>query len=143
MFSDAVGIRTPLTPTAFCILELLAPKYISPVLFEIGITQMYAVAGQYGWGIPAVAGEGRRNPFYFQPEDPSSPASLTAIYMDWTSTRPTSPTTFIRKVTLVASAGTGIIWAFPRGIIITKATSVVAWAISTCPPCDMWIIIDE
>ena len=142
MFQDSVGIRTPLVTAGVPILEIVAPNYISPVILEVGISQFYNLAGQYGFGIPTVAGSGRQQPFIFQTEDPSGPSTLTTAYAEW-SVRPTAPTVYIRRATLVAAIGTGVIWAFPRGLLVQNSTSMVLWAIAQCPPCDIWFMIDE
>ena len=127
---------------AYPIMEIVAPNYVAPIILEIGITQFAALAGTYGLGRPAVAGVGPRLGFALQSEDPTGPATLTTAYLDW-SVPPTVPAVFIRRATLVAALGTGIIWAFPTGLRMGAATTMVIWGIASCPACDMWVMVDE
>ena len=143
MFSDSLSFRTPMKEIAATpMTEVVAPAYISPVVLEIGISQAYALAGTYGYGVPAVAGSGRRNSYQAQKDDPFGTSPLTTAYLDW-AVPPTAPSCFCRRATIVASIGSGIIWTFPRGMFITRNTSVVLWAIAPVPSCDVWFQIDE
>jgi hypothetical protein len=62
--------------------------------------------------------------------------------MAW-GTAPTAPTNFLRRVTLPATIGAGIIWTFPRGLVIPVSSSIVIWNIGTNSVADIWIVIDE
>jgi hypothetical protein len=66
-----------------------------------------------------------------QPEDPSfSAAGCTGQVA--ATTKPTSPTLFLRRFGIPATIGAGVIWTFPYGLIVpTGPAELVVWNIGS------------
>ena len=111
------------------------------VVLEIGFNTNTATAQTIGLGRPAAQGITPVN-VLFQAEDSASPASVTNASLSW-GTSPTVPAQFLRRVSLPATAGAGIIWTFPRGLIVPVSASLVLWNITTSVAADVWVVIDE
>ncbi len=111
------------------------------VVLEIGITVNTATAQTLGLGRPAAQGVTPVN-VIFQAEDFAAPASTTNASLSW-GTSPTVPAQFFRRVSLPATAGAGIVWTFPRGLIVPVSASLVIWNITTAVACDVWCVVDE
>jgi hypothetical protein len=52
------------------------------------------------------------------------------------------PTAFLRRVSLPATIGAGIVWQFPQGLIIPVSSSLVVWNITAVSVADIWIAGD-
>src|SRR5258706_2039506 len=111
------------------------------VVLEIGITVNTATAQTLGLGRPAAQGVTPVN-VIFRAEDFAAPASTTNASLSW-GTSPTVPAQFFRRVSLPATAGAGIVWTFPRGLIVPVSASLVIWNITTAVACDVWCVVDE
>lgn len=61
----------------------------------------------------------------FQPDDPADPASVMNGSLSW-ATPPTVPLIVYRQW-VPAGVGVGIIWTFPRGLVIGPSSSLVIW----------------
>lgn len=75
-------------------------------------------------------------------EDPADGASLTTIAAAW-GTGPTIPTNFFRRISLPATIGTGVIWTFPKGLVIPLNGSIVVWNLSATGVADAYVVVDE
>lgn len=117
--------------------EIVANAVVSPRLLELCITTNVAVAATqvYGLGRPAAVGVGPQNAVTVQPHNINDPAGQTQLALFWT-TPPTAPTVFTRRATIGTVVATGIIWSFPRGVIIAINKTLVVWNITanTIPP---------
>jgi hypothetical protein len=89
-----------------------------------------------GFGLPAAKGVGTLG-YALTVENTfnTNTAPGVLIYTQWT-TMPTVPTNFLRRVSNGSAVGaaTGsqpLFCRFPRGLILAKSTSLVAWMIST------------
>lgn len=111
-------------------------------VLEIGLSQVTAVAGTYGLGRPAAIGITPTSPQTILAEDPGEPAGTVTVCVAW-ATPPTVPANFFRRITCPATIGAGVIWTFPRGLIIPISFSIVIWVIATAPVCDAWVVLDE
>ena len=114
-------------------------------VMEVGISQNAGTASEYGLGFPAAVGTGRGGTSLFQNEQSQTDyASKTNIATSW-SGAPTAPTIALRRFSSSATIGAGIIWTFPRGILIPSGgtQSIVLWGYATLPTTDCWIVIDE
>jgi hypothetical protein len=111
-------------------------------VMEMGITINAATASVFGLGRPAAIGVTPTSPVTVLAEDPASPAGTVTTALAW-GTGPTVPTNFFRRVSLPATIGAGIIWTFPRGLIIAVSSSVVLWNIVTGSVADVWVVVDE
>lgn len=97
-----------------------------PSVYEVGVINGAATACTYGYGRSANTPT-QTSPVLVQAEDVDRPAGLTGCAVAW-SVAPTLPTQFFRRVFLPATIGAGIIYTFPRGIVLgAAAASLVQW----------------
>lgn len=99
-------------------------------VFEIGIWMESGTpaASVIGLGRPAAVSV---TPTGLTPQaqDPSS-AAAACIAAVAATTKPTSPTTFMRRFGCPATLGAGIVWSYPRGLVIpTGPAELVVWNI--------------
>ena len=121
--------------------ELRTGSAGKPKIVDLNIVQVTATASSYGFGRPAAAGIGPSNTL-FQMDDPNDPGSVNNVSITW-ATSPTSPNTFMRRWNSAATAGVGIVWTFPRGLIIPIASSMVVFNITATVACDINNVLDE
>lgn len=110
-------------------------------LLELSIIQATGTAQSLGLGRPQAQGVTPVN-VLFQADDPADPASITNASLSW-GTSPTVPLIFHRRWNSAATIGVGIVWTFPRGLVIAVSSSLVIWNITTAVACDVSAIIDE
>ena len=135
--------RTTATTAATASWEVRSASTNQPKIMEVGLSEVTAVAGAYGFGRPGAIGVTPTAPQNFVAEVPASaPTSLSTAAVAW-GTGPTVPTNFNRRITSQALIGVGIIWTFPRGYELSVSNSAVIWIIATAPVCDVWAVIDE
>lgn len=112
-----------------------------PKIFEIGITINAATASVFGLGRPAAVGVTPTSPVTFLGED-NADTSLTTAALAW-GTGPTVPVNFFRRISLPAVVGAGVIWTFPRGLVLPLGGGLVLWNIGTDSVADVYAVIDE
>lgn len=108
---------------------------------EIGIIQATATAQSLGYGIPQALAVTPADVTFLR-DDPADPASLVISTISW-ATSPTVPTAFKRRWNSAATVGVGIIWTFPRGMVMAISSANVIWNITAAVACDMNIVVDE
>lgn len=123
-------IRTGATPGRFKLLEL-------------GISLAAATASQYALGRPAAIGVTPTTPVDFDPEDPNDvlATGLLQSALAW-ATGPTVPAKFYRRVSFPATIGSGVIWTFPKGLVIPVSNSIVLWNIAANGVVDAWAVVE-
>ena len=134
--------RTVVTAAGAATWEIIAGAR-RPRVLEIGLSQVTAVAGIYGLGRPAAIGVDPTTPVIFSAELVGDHIATASGAVAWSTTAPTAPALFLRRVACPATIGAGVIWTFPRGLYITVALSLVIWVIATAPVCDVWCVLDE
>jgi hypothetical protein len=70
------------------------------------------------------------------------PACVTTTNLTW-GTSPTAPANYLRRWNSAATVGVGIVWTFPRGVIIPVSASFVTFNITAAVAMDVNIAIDE
>lgn len=99
-------------------------------LFEIGIwlESGTAAATVIGLGRPAAVSV---TPTSLTPQaEDSSAGAASCVAAVAATTKPTSPTVFMRRFGCPATLGAGIIWTYPRGLVIpTGPAEIVVWNI--------------
>jgi hypothetical protein len=139
----ALSQRTTATAAASASWEVRSTSANKPKVMELGISQNTAVAGVYGIGRPAAIGVTPTSPQTFVDEgDGNAPAGNTTAAVAW-GTGPTVPANFNRRVSCPATIGAGILFTFPRGLVLAISNSIVVWIIATAPVCDVWAVVDE
>lgn len=140
----SISQRTTVTTIAAAAWELRSTATNKPKVMEIGITLAAATASVYGIGRPAAIGVTPTTPLTALDEgDGNGPVGLTTCAVAW-GTGPTVPANFLRRVSLPATLGAGVILTFPRGLGLPISGSIVAWNITTnSAATDFWAVVDE
>lgn len=119
---------------------VLAAASQRPKLLEYSYIQLTAIASQIGVGRPgAVAGTPTN--VLFQRDDPNDPASVSNGAIAW-STSPTAPTIYHRRWNGTL-ASVGVVWTFPRGLVIPASGALVNWNLATTVAADTNAVIDD
>lgn len=111
-------------------------------LLEAGIFMGAATASTYSLGRPAAAGITPTSPVLLLAEDAGGPAATVNSALAW-STSPTSPTNDLRRWASPATIGTGVIFTFPRGVIIAVSANFVLQNLATNGVVDSYFVVDE
>lgn len=144
MIRGSISRRTVSGTIAEPSLEIIAASDENITLWEMEIILATAVASVYGLGRPAAKGVNPTTPVAILPEglgDPSEFETLTAVA--WTTTKPTVPAQFFRRISLAGNIGAYIRWNFEKGIFIPKGQSLVLWNITANGISDVSIVVDE
>lgn len=112
-----------------------------PKVLEVSLIQATATAQSLGLGRPQAIGLTPVN-VLFQADDPGDPASVQNASLSW-ATSPTVPLIFHRRWNSAASIGVGIVWTFPRGLVVPVSSSIVLWNITTAVALDINCAVDE
>lgn len=140
--------RTSATASASADQEIIPGANNAFRLLEYGFTQNAGTAGVYGLGTPAANGVGATSPVTGLAEDAGDTTTgATTSAVAWTTTAPTVPANFFRRISCAATIGVGTIWTFPRGLKKLKGPAspgtLVLWIIATAPVLDTWWVVDE
>ena len=141
MSISSIGLRTTNFTTTQASWELRSPAGVRPKVLEISIIQATATAQSLGLGRPQAQGVTPVN-VLFQQDDPNDPASVMNASLSW-ATSPTVPLIFHRRWNSAATIGVGIVWTFPRGLVLPVSASLVLWNITTAVACDVNCVLDE
>ena len=125
----SLSLNTTVTTTGAGAQDARAAATNRPAVMEVSVNLGAATASTYGLGRPASSGT-QTSPVLVQAEDPGDPAGVTGCAVAW-SVAPTAPTQFHRRVALPATIGSGIIWTFPRGLVLAVSTALIVWNLAT------------
>jgi len=137
--SLALRTTTFTTTTSAC-WEMRTPSSLRPRVLELS----YIISGSaqsIGLGRPQAIGTTPVN-VLFQVDDPADQPSLMNASLSW-GTSPTVPLIYHRRWNGAATAGTGIVWTFPRGLVVPVSSSIVLWNITTTAASDVNCVEDE
>lgn len=138
----SLSLNTTVTTTGAAAQDIRASAANSPRIMEVGINLTTATASTYGLGRSGNTPT-QTSPILVQAENPADPAGLTGCAVAW-SVAPTVPTQFLRRVSLPATAGAGVIWTFPRGLILAAAATMLLWNLATnSASTNTWVVVDE
>jgi hypothetical protein len=133
--------RTTNFTSAQACVEWRTPSTVRPKVLEVSIIAATGTVQSLGLGRPQAIGVTPVN-VLFQADDPGDPASVMNGSLSW-ATSPTPPLIFHRRWNGAATIGVGIVWTFPRGLVIPISSSLVVWNISTSIANDVNCVIDE
>lgn len=108
---------------------------------EIGIIQAAATAQSLGYGVPQALAITPVDVTFLR-DDVGDPASLVISSLSW-ATSPTVPVTFKRRWNSAAAIGEGIIWTFPRGMVMAISSANVIWNVTAAQASDINVTVDE
>lgn len=140
----SLAVRTTQTTTAKTCWEIRTGATPGRAkIYEIGITMAAATASMFGLGRPQAIGITPTSPVDFLAEDSDDiiASGVVQSALAW-GTDPTIPTAFLRRVSLPATVGTGIIWTFPKGLVIPVSSSITIWNLSTVGVADMYAVAE-
>lgn len=139
----SIANRTTGTTTGTAALEIIAASSIGYRLLELSLTTNAATASVFGLGTPAAIGITPTSPQTLLGEDQNNTtAGNTTTALAW-GTAPTVPANFYRRISLPNVIGGGIIWTFPRGLMVPKGKSLVLWNLVTGSVADVNVVVDE
>src|SRR5207247_1118984 len=114
-----------------------------PYVLELHTFLAAATASTYAIGRPAAIGVTPTAPVTVIAEDPAHPAGTVTTAVAW-GTGPTVPANFFRAISLPATVGAGVIWTFPRGMLIPVSCGLVCWNLATnSAAVDNVAVVDE
>lgn len=116
------------------------PATVRAALLEYGMIQATGTAQSIGLGRPATIGT-PTGAVLFQQDDPGDPAAVVNGHITW-SVQPGAPTIFHRRWNSAATIGVGIIWTFPRGLVIAASGAIVGWNITAAVAMDVNAVVD-
>lgn len=137
----SIGRRTTGTTSGNASFDVLAGSGARGRLMEFGFFLGAATASTYGLNRPTAVGT-RTAPVALLAEDPDDPASECDTALAW-SVQPTFATDDMRRIGLPATIGTGVIWTFPKGMIIDTSASIALVNRATNGVVDAYCVVDE
>ena len=142
MTTASIAVRTSNVTISNASQEIRTTAGVKCRLLELGMVQVTGTAQSQGAGRPAAQGVTPGTTSTFQRDDPGDPACVTTTNLSW-GTSPTAPANYHRRWNSAATIGVGIIWTFPRGIVMAVSTSFVTFNITAAVAMDVSIAIDE
>lgn len=138
----SLSLNTTVTTTGAAAMDLRASSANSPRIMEVGLNLTTATASTYGLGRSGNTPT-QTSPVLVQAENPGDPAGVSGCAVAW-SVAPTVPTQFFRRVSLPATAGAGVIWTFPRGLVLAASGTMLLWNLATnSNSTNVWWVVDE
>lgn len=138
----SLGLNTTVTTTGAAAMDLRASAANSPRIMEVGLNLGAATASTYGLGRSGNTPT-QTSPVLVQAENPGDPAGVSGCAVAW-SVAPTVPSQFLRRVALPATVGAGVIWTFPRGLILAAAATMLLWNLAAnAASTNVWWVVDE
>jgi hypothetical protein len=143
MLRGSIARRTSGVTNATPAFELIAgPQPI--IVREIGVYLAAATASIYGLGRPAAKGVAPTSPVNVLCEDGIELGGLNALTaIAWTTTAPTAPTQFMRRVQFPATISASVVWTFEKGLYIPADSTIVLWNLQLNGVVDVHVVIDE
>ncbi len=119
---------------------IYTPATVRAALLEYGMIQATGTAQSISLGRPSTLGT-QTGPVLFQQDDPGDPASVVNGHITW-SVQPGVPTIPHRRWNSAATNGVGVIWTFPRGLVIAASSAIVGWNVTAAVAMDVNAVID-
>ena len=138
----AIARRTTNTTSGAAAHTIYTGSTDRAAVLEVGVFMGAATASTYGLGRPAAAGVTPTSPVLLLAEDPANPAATVNSALAW-ATSPTNPTDALRRWASPATIGTGVIWTFPRGLMIAVSSNFVLQNLATNGVVDSYFVVDE
>ena len=128
MALTSMGVLTTGTASGAAAWEIRAGSAARIRVMEFGFFLAAATASQFGIGTPQAIGITPTSPVDFPMEDPADIAVSGECQsaLAW-GTGPTVPLKYFRRIGLPATVGVGVIWTWPKGLVIAASSSLVLW----------------
>lgn len=138
----SLALNTTVTTTGAAAWDVKAASTNRPAVMEVSVSLGAATASTYGLG-RAGNTPTQTSPVLVQAEDPGDPAGISGCAVAW-SVAPTVPAQFLRRISLPATIGSGILWTFPRGLILATSASLLVWNLATnSANTNIHVVVDE
>ncbi len=140
----SLGVRTSSGADATAAWEIIAGATPGRIkIMELGIFLATATASIFGLGRPQAIGVTPTSPVDFLQEDSDDVLASGVVQsaLAW-DTGPTVPTSFFRRIALPAVVGTGVIWTWPKGLLIPVEESIVLWNLGTNAVVDAYAVVE-
>ena len=141
MSISSLALRTTNLTISQASWELRTAAAGRPKILELSFIQATGTAQSIGVGRPQAQGITPVN-VLFQADDPGDAASAVNASLSW-ATSPTVPLIFQRRWNSAATIGVGIVWTFPRGMVMPVSASWVIWNITAAQAADVNCALDE
>lgn len=142
MAVSSLSRRTTVSTTASAQLEVIAPAEKRVKLIEMQGTLVSGTVSGFGLGRPQAIGVAPvLHPMLS--DNPANGSSAVNVANAWTTTAPTVPLIFRRRVVAAAIIGEGWIWSFPFGLVIPISGSVVLWNLQASSLLDVHVTVEE
>lgn len=138
----SLALRTSNLTITAASAELRTTAGVKCRVLELSLIQVTGTAQSLGLGRPAAQGVTPGTTSTFQRDDSADPACVTTISLTF-GTSPTAPTNYHRRWNSAGTVGVGIVWTFPRGIIVPVSASLVVFNITAALACDLNVAVDE
>ena len=137
------AVRTTGAGSASAAWEIRTDSATRARLLELGLFLAVGTASQYALGRPAAGGVTPTTPQDFLAEDetPVGAGKLQSA-LAW-ATAPTVPANFFRRWSGPATIGSGVIWTFPKGLLIPVSGFLVLWNIAANSVVDAYAVLDR
>ena len=137
----SIGLKTTDTTINHSCVEIVTASNLAVKVLEIGLSQSTGTACEYGL-VRTTGITGGLSYSYFQAEQNiNDPTAKTQASI--TGGSPAIATVYLRRLATPATVGAGVIWTFPRGLVINVSSSIVIYNITASVTCDFWCVIDE
>ena len=139
----ALSLNTTVVTTTVPSWDIRASSTNQPRVMELGANLGAATASTYGYGRSANSPT-QTGGVAVLAENPNDPTGQSTCAVAWT-VAPTVPANFFRRVFLPGTIGAGIIYTFPRGIILSAAAAtLVQWNIAASAASNnVHVVVDE
>ena len=138
----SLSLRTSNTTINAAAAQLLCTGGVKCRILEHSLIQVTGTASSYGIGRPAAAAVTPGTISTFQRDDSNDPACVTTVSLTY-GTSPTNPTNFHRRWNSAATVGVGIVWTFPRGVVVPVSGAFTIANITVSVALDVNWAIDE
>lgn len=126
----SLSLNSTVTTTAAPAWGFLAQSDENPTIYEIHLDLGAATASTYGFGRAAAAGT-QTSPVSVLPHGPANATTGKSTCAVAWSAAPTIPAQFLRRKSLPATVGAGVIWTFPFGLGCSASSEMVVWNLAT------------
>lgn len=142
MAISSLGMRTTNFIAAQACVEYRSVSVVAPKILDVSfIVQGTGTAQSIGFGRSPAVGLTPVTSLFTR-DNPEEPASTTTGALSW-ALSPTTPLIYLRRWSSAATIGVGVIWLFPRGLLLPVSSSVQIQNITTTVAADVNCIIDE
>jgi hypothetical protein len=138
----SIAVRTTNVTINNAAVQFYTTASVKARVLELSLVQVTGTASSYGFGRPAALAITPGTTALFQRDDSADPACVTNSALTW-GTSPTAPTVYHRRWNSAATIGVGIVWTFPRGVIVPVSGAVVVFNITATVALDVNCAIDE